>query len=309
MPATDSIQATTTRPVPAITEPPSAALRGAPSEGAPREPFTPAEACLEAEAPMTAAERALFTTRPPEWERGMVGTPRAVTAGTDPQVMGIIVGVLVLLALNMRHIRRLFHALPQDLWSLRRRANVFDEHTANETRSNFLLIAQLCVFSAVMFLLWLAPRGNTAGFGLIGHGASLSSVIGWLTAATGSYYLFQLAAVGTVGYAFTDPLRRSQWRRGLNASSVLLAQLITIPMLVALFYPGATGAMLWVCAACYVATRAVFVAKGFRIFYRGPLSLVYFVLYIGALEILPPAALVKVAEAICRGKIVGFTVF
>lgn len=305
MPAADTIAASQ-HPGPA---PESAAEWGVSVEDAPREPFAPTGVCLAWEAPMTAEEKALYSTRPPEWERGVVGTPRAVTAGTDPQVMGIIVGVLVLLALNMRHIRRLFHALPQDLWSLRRRANVFDEHTANETRSIFLLIAQLCVFSAVMFLLWLAPRGNTAGFGWIGHGATLSSAIGWLTAATGSYYLFQLAAVGTVGYAFTDPLRCSQWRRGLNASSVLLAQLITIPMLVALFYPGATGAMLAVCAASYVATRLVFIAKGFRIFYRGPLSLVYFILYVGALEILPPAALIRIARAICRGEIVGFTVF
>lgn len=305
MPAADAIAASQ-HPGPA---PGCAAEWGVSVEDAPRDPFAPTGVCLAWEAPMTAEEKALYSTRPPEWERGMVGTPRAITAGTDPQVMGIIVGVLVLLALNMRHIRRLFHALPQDLWSLRRRANVFDEHTANETRSIFLLIAQLCVFSAVMFLLWLAPRGNTAGFGLIGHGATLSSAIGWLTAATGSYYLFQLAAVGTVGYAFTDPLRCSQWRRGLNASSVLLAQLITIPMLVALFYPGATGEMLAVCAASYVASRLVFIAKGFRIFYRGPLSLVYFILYVGALEILPPAALVRIARAICRGEIVGFTVF
>lgn len=308
MSAADSINATQRPGIPGHdTE--SAGQWGASFADAPREPFSPVEVCLPSEAPITTAEKALYATRPPEWERGVIGTPRAVTAGTDPQVMGIIVGVLVLLALNMRHIRRLFHALPQDLWSLRRRANVFDEHTANETRSVFLLIAQLCVFSAVMFLLWLAPRGNSAGFGLIGHGATLSSAIGWLTAATGSYYVFQLAAVGTVGYAFTDPLRSSQWRRGLNASSVLLAQLITIPMLVALFYPGATGAMLAICAASYVATRLVFIAKGFRIFYRGPLSLVYFILYIGALEILPPAALIRIARAICRGEIVGFTVF
>ncbi len=267
------------------------------------------EVCLWYEAPMSAAERETYATRPPEWERGIVGSAKAVTAGTDPQVIGIIVAVLVMLALNTRHIRRLFHALPQDLWSLRRRANAFDERTANETRSNFLLIAQLCVFSAVIFLLWLAPRGNTAGFGVIGHGASLSSVVGWLTAATGSYYIFQLTAIGTIGYAFTDPLRNSQWRRGLNASSVLLAQLITIPMLVALFYPAATETMLWICAGSYVATRLVFIAKGFRIFYRGPVSLVYFALYIGAIEVLPPSALIQVARAICRGEIVGFTVF
>lgn len=309
MPGTDTINTTQQHAAPAKPESVEKQQWGASLADAPREPFAPEEVCLQAEAPLTAAERQLFATRPPEWERGVVGTTRAVTAGTDPQVMGIIVGVLVLLALNMRHIRRLFHALPQDLWSLRRRANVFDEHTANETRSNFLLIAQLCVFSAVMFLLWLAPHGNTASFGFIGHGASLSSVIGWLTAATGSYYLFQLAAVGMIGYAFADPLRNSQWRRGLNASSVLLAQLITIPMLVALFYPAATASMLTVCAVCYVATRLVFVAKGFRIFYRGPLSLVYFVLYVGAFEILPPAALIRVARAICRGEIVGFTVF
>ncbi len=308
MPAADSIQASP-RPAAASAAPAPAEEWGAASVAAPREPFAPEEVCLWYEAPMTAAERAAFTTRPPEWERGIVGSAKAVTAGTDPQVMGIIVGVLVMLALNARHIRRLFHALPQDLWSLRRRANVFDERTANETRSNFLLIAQLCVFSAVMFLLWLAPHGNTVGFGLIGHGASLSSVVGWLTAATAGYYIFQLSAVGTIGYAFADPQRNSQWRRGLNASSVLLAQLITLPMLVALFYPALTQAMLWTCAGAYVATRLVFVAKGFRIFYRGPVSLVYFLLYLGVIEVLPPAALIKVARAICRGEIVGFTVF
>lgn len=292
-----------------LAEADTAGMWGAPFGEAPRKQFTQNEVCLAINAPLSQADRAMYSTRPPEWKRGMVGNTRAVTAGTDPQVMGIVVGVLVLLALNMRHIRRLFHALPQDLWSLRRRENAFDERTANETRSNFLLITQLCVFSAVLFLLWLAPHGNTASFGFIGHGAPLSSVIGWLTAATASYYLFQLAAIGIVGYSFTDSLRNSQWRRGLNASSVLLAQLITIPMLVALFYPALTGAMLVICAVSYVGTRLIFIAKGFRIFYHGPLSLIYFFLYIGALEILPPAALIKVARAICRGEIVGFTVF
>ncbi len=114
------------------------------------------------------------------------------------------------------------------------------------------------------------------------------------------FYLFELLACTTVGYAFTDRVSAAQWRRGLNASSVLLGILLTIPTLVSLFYPSVTGAMLWVAAGLYAVSRIIYIAKGFRIFYNNFPSLLYFILYLCTLEIIPLIAIYISAMEICN---------
>ncbi len=51
--------------------------------------------------------------------------------------------------------------------------------------------------------------------------------------------------------------------------------------------PEWTTPMLWLSAAIYAASRAVFVVKGFKIFYHKLRSLLYFILYLCTLEIIP----------------------
>ena len=248
----------------------------------------------ETEAPTSAADRELYITRPPAWQSGMKGEPRPVTPATDSTVLAIIVAVIVLIGLNMRHVRRIFSTLPHDLLSVRRRGNAFDEHTANETRVALLQLLQLWVYEGILLFMWAGnPDGHVTTADLV------TSRVAILIALAAAFSIFQFSACATVGYVFTDKLSASLWRRGLNASQIVLGWALIMPALISLFYPGLTDKMLMLAAALYLASRICYIYKGFRIFYHKIPSLLYFILYLCALEIIPVIITCLLAMEIC----------
>lgn len=246
----------------------------------------------EYQAPTSPTDQALYTTREPGWMSGVEGVARPVTPGSDTGILAMVVMLLVLVGLNMRHVRRLFRTITQDLWSVRRRANAFDDHTAKETRTIIILLLQLCVFEGILLFLWLG--------GSVPAVRDVFRPVGALTALAMGFYLFELLACTTIGYVFTDRLSAAHWRRGLNASLVLLGIMLTIPTLVSLFYPSVTTIMLWLAAGLYAISRIIYIAKGFRIFYKNFPSLLYFILYLCTLEIIPLIAIYYSAMEICN---------
>ncbi len=250
----------------------------------------PWNVCHEADAPASASDRMLYSSQPPAWTRGVEAASRVVAPGADSAVLSLVVGVLVLIGLNMRHVKRLFKSLPQDLLSVRRRANAFDEHTASESRVAMLLLLQLCVCEGLMMFMWLGA-GEAAGQTVV--------TVAALAGLAGAFYLFQLGACVTVGYVFTDSVGAGLWRQGLNASQMLLGVVLTVPTLVALFYPGVSGVMLAIAAGLYLLSRICYISKGFRIFYNNFPSLLYFILYLCTLEIIPVITILILAREIC----------
>jgi hypothetical protein len=248
--------------------------------------------CPEIQAPFSPADQVLYSTHEPGYLSGIKGEERPVAPGSDPGILALIVMLLVLIGLNMRHVRRLFQTITQALWSVRRRANVFDDHTAKETRTIMILICQLCIFEGILLYLWLAPTGLSA------HNVFIPVL--QLSGLALAFYLFELTACAMVGYVFTDRVNAESWRRGHNASSVLLGICLAVPTLVSLFYPSVTGVMLWVAAGLYLLFRFVYIGKGFRIFYYNFPSLLYFILYLCTLEIIPLIGVYVSAMEICK---------
>lgn len=253
----------------------------------------PFNTATEADAPASAADRELYSSQAPAWTHGHAGQPRPLTPATDSGILAILVALLVLVGLNMRHVRRIFSSLPQDLLSVRRRNNAFDEHTANETRVIALLLLGTAVMEGLLLFLWLGRIGPLT------TAATVFSTITALIALMVAFYLFQLAACATVGFTFTDRLSASLWRRGLNASTAILGIALTAPAMVALFYPAFRSDMLLAGAALYVLSRLCYIYKGFRIFYDKIPSLLYFILYLCTLEIVPVIAACLLASEIC----------
>lgn len=244
----------------------------------------------EAMAPFSRHDRELYHTSAPGWLKGVDVPVRRENVADNPGVLSLLVGIFVLTGLNMGHIRRLFHTLPQRLWSVRRRGNAFDETTSNETRTFLLLLATLCVAEGILLYKWLG-ESSTAG---------VFATVGTLTALAAVFYIFRLCACAVVGYVFTDRAGSVSWLRGLNATAALSAALLILPAVVALFYPSLCAAMLLLAATLYVAARIVFIVKGFRIFYNNFLSLLYFILYLCTLEIIPVIVLYVSATEICK---------
>ena len=247
--------------------------------------------CRETDAPASAADSELYATHAPAWSEGMPCVDRGVSAGSDSGILAVTVGVLVLIGLNMKHVRRLFRDLPQDLLSVRRRANAFDEHTANESRVAILTLLQLFVFEGIMLFM---------RFGVgISSARDLDVTVLALAGLAGAFYLFGLTGCVTLGYVFADSVNAGLLRRGFNASQILLGFLLAVPAFISLFYPSLVTAMFVLSGVLYVITRICYVSKGFRIFYHNLPSLLYFILYLCTLEIIPVIIVCLLAREIC----------
>ena len=244
----------------------------------------------EIEAPRSAADAVTYATLPPGWTYGVAAPGRPESASASTGIAAVLLGLFVLSCFNMGNLRRLFHALPQKLFSLRQRDNAFDEPTSNETRTLCLLIVMMCVFEGILTYLWLGSPAN----------GRVTLTIGALTALFGGYYLFNLLTCMVMGWTFADRHGARSLLRGLNAAASLLSALLALPALLALYYPASAGVMLILAAVAYILVRIAFIIKGFRIFYINLPSLLYFILYLCALEIIPVIILYISARWICE---------
>ncbi len=242
-----------------------------------------------------AALRKTVPPPPPSWLDGLEGTPHPVGVGDDNGVLAVITAMFLVMLLSFRHCRRLFATLFQELLGMRQRANVFDEHTSNETQMMVLMAVQWSVYTGLLGYAALSRM-----YPLDPGGAFVHTLM--LICLTASYYVFQLCAYSTLGYTFTTRAGKRHFVQGFTASQSLLGFLLIIPALVAIFYPEAGDVMLKVAAVCYLVARMVFIAKGFRIFYTKIFSLFYFILYLCALEIIPLIILYRIALILIVGQ-------
>ncbi len=237
--------------------------------------------CTESEAPTSAEDQMMY--KPLSYAGYVTGMPtveRPILPGYDSGVLCLVIGMMLLVAFSFKHWTRFFKIFTQDLVSVRRRVNAFDDRTMSETRILIALIIQLCVCQGIL-LFTTIDSGSTIGqFSTFG-------TIGILSLFSSAYYLFQLSAYVVIGNVFTDKIGASQWLKGFNASQALLSLALLIPAMVVLFYPNASISMIVIAIILYIASRLMFVVKSFRIFYQGLGSLVYFILYLLAMEVVP----------------------
>ncbi|MDE7410625.1 MAG: DUF4271 domain-containing protein [Paramuribaculum sp.] len=246
----------------------------------PESPSDTVSLCRESQAPAAWSEGMTAKHGVVAWTRGMAPEERVSPAGYDSGVMTLLIAVFLAVTFNFRHYSTFIKTFTQNLFSIRTRANAFDEHnTMRETRVTVSLIMLTCVSEGILMytyidrshLLW-----SSAFFGI----ASLSVL-------SAVYYLWQLAVYHTVGYTFVGPLKSSQWLKGFNASQCLIGIPLIIPALAVIFYPNFSPWLLVAAAILYVMARMIFIFKGFRIFYNKSYTLIYFILYLCALEIIP----------------------
>lgn len=171
---------------------------------------------------------------------------------------------------------RVLRAYCNELTGYRRRNNAFDDNSRVHLPTAFLLALAFIVFGGVVLY---NINGRPATASLSGTTAAMGIL--------GLYYLFQIAVYSLIGYSFSSPEGRRQWVQGFAASSAIAGLALAAPALLIVCRPEWTTPMLWLSAAIYAASRAVFVVKGFKIFYHKLRSLLYFILYLCTLEIIP----------------------
>lgn len=225
---------------------------------------------------------------PDAWLDGIEGASRQTGIGRDSGILTILVLLFVFLALNVRNSRHMFSHFFDELGSFKDRNNAFDEHTSNETRLTLLLIGQFIICAGILLYVTATVESRPDDIGIFTGVARTSGLMA-------AYYIFQLAAYNTVGYIFTSSERRAAWIAGFNASQSMLGLALIIPVLLAVFYPSADKAVIVIAATLYFIARLLFIVKGFRIFFINFSSLLYFILYLCALEIIPVLFVYKMA--------------
>ena len=211
--------------------------------------------------------------------------------GHDSGIMLILTIVFILVSFSFNNYRRMLSIYGQNLWTIRRRANAFDEHTTNERSVIVILLFQLCVYAGIL----ISAKINT--FIPINPDKIFLTTC-CMMGLYGIYYLFQLLIYSMVGYVFTDEISSTQWLKGFNSSHILLGFALIIPTVISIFYPTTINAMINVAIILYVIARLMFISKGFRIFYNNFYSLFYFILYLCTLEIIPVIFVYGIAQII-----------
>ncbi len=234
---------------------------------------------------------ATATVEIPQWQYGLEGTSRTTEIGDNSGILAIIAGVAILMLLSYGKFRRLFSSLTSNLWSLRTRANAFDDHTTNEPPVLILLAAQWSLYTGLLLYSAVAPDTPRTPMRIF---CSAMSIAGLMAA----YYILQIIIYFILGYTFTTPHRKVMLITGFTSSQSLLGFVLMPAALVAIFYTEAGHAMRILGLTAYVLARIVFNIKGFRIFYHNFSSLLYYILYLCTVEIIPPVILYNLAKII-----------
>jgi len=255
---------------------------------APRFVYDPT-ACARADsvaALHTASAAAVAELRPRGSEEGLPGNPMPPSPAGSGWLLLVLIALPVLLAIEASTVVRVLRRYVSDLWSTRRRPNVFDSDDAPSAGSlpvGIVLMLQYVAYAGVALYYAAVPEPHSAA------GVAVAAAI------AAAYYLFLFAAYSLVGYVFGDSGQRRRWVAGFVASRGLLGVALIAPMIAMMQFLQWRSAFLTIAAILYFGARMVFIAKGIRIFYHKLGSLLYFILYLCALEIIPLSAVVIIA--------------
>ena len=248
--------------------------------------------CSAGEAPWSAEDEVLCSTGRTGYLQGEEMIPRTPSASHDSPLLAVLLCFVVIVLLNYHHCNRMFKNLQEDLIGVRRRANAFDDHTANEVRVSFILILQLCVCQSLLLFYHFNPISATIEV--------INEKLLWITLCTVGLYVFQTISYAVVGNVFADKSATRLWLRGYNISASITSLILVFPAFFATFYPSTAKVMIIIGLIAFLMVKMMFIVKGFRIFYDKFYTLLYFILYLCTLEIIPLIVIYAEVGLLCR---------
>jgi hypothetical protein len=212
-----------------------------------------------------------------------------------PSMVLLLVGLLAV-ALSYhtgyKYIENFFH----NMFSTRRRENMFEDHTVNETSILVALIANTCIVEG--FIMYFAVRLFRPDLSTALQTHVFMYIAAFCAIALG-FYAVQWLVYKLLGYTFSDSVGSKLWIDGFKASQSFLGLLLLFVLVPLMLFPANGKMLLGIAALVYLVARLIFVYKGFRIFYGNLSSLFYFLLYLCAVEIVPLALVASVTIWIC----------
>lgn len=184
-----------------------------------------------------------------------------------------------------------------NIFSVRRRENVFDDRTVNETQIMSALIVNTCIMEGLLLFYGISffnPSFSAAMY------ASVFKYVAIFTGIAVAFFLLQLLMYGVLGFVFGNKTDTKIWLNGFRASQSLLGLLLLPCTAITLVYPDAVQSMLYCSMVLYISARVVFIVKGYRIFFGNLASTLYFILYLCSVEIVPPVLTYAGTILICN---------
>ncbi len=209
----------------------------------------------------------------------------------DTPSMALLLAGMLAVALSYhkgyKYIENFFHYM----FSTRRRENLFEDHTVNETGILTALIGNTCIVEG--FLIFAAVRMLCPALAPALQ-ANVFSHIAIYCGIAVLFYVGQWLVYKVLGYTFSDKQGTKLWIDGFKATQAFLGLLLLPVLILLMLYPYHGKLLLSIAASLYLIARLVFIFKGFRIFYGNLSSILYFLLYLCAVEIVPLAILASV---------------
>ena len=215
----------------------------------------------------------------------------------DTGSMCLLMAAIFFIAISYRTGYRYLENFAHNMFSVKRRENLFDDHTVNDTAIMSALVSNTCIMEGL--LLFYGITASVPGIATAMQ-ARVWLYVGALTGCTLAFYALQLLLYNLLGYVFADRTATKLWVAGYNATQSLLGLALLPVVVVTLVYPATIGTTITVAAVMYVCSRIVFVSKGFRLFFSDFRASLYFILYLCSVEIVPPAAMLAGTIKMCE---------
>ncbi len=215
----------------------------------------------------------------------------------DTGSMALLLAALFFIAIAYHSGYKYLENFAHNIFSIKRRENLFDDHTVNDTAIMSALVANTCIMEGLLMFYGITSRMPQLAAAMHSH---VWTYVLALTATTVCFFLAQLAGYSLLGYVFGDRMSAKLWVRGFNATQSLLGLTLLPVVVVTMVYPAVIGTTITVAAVLYVCTRIVFISKGFRIFFSDFRDCLYFILYLCSIEIVPPIVMLTGTIKMCE---------
>ena len=212
---------------------------------------------------------------------GVSPQPQAHSPLHDTGVMAMLLVVLIFLLTSFNKGFKYVRNLPRYMFSVKRRENLFDDHTVSETRILLALLLNTCFMEGLLVYCSFSNALQAA------IGPRVALFVGITTLAAIVFYCAQLLLYRLLAWVFGDDTSARLWLGGFNATQSLLGLLLLPVTIITLVYPTTAPTTLSVALGLYILARIVFVLKGIRIFFNDLSSSLYFILYLCSVEIIP----------------------
>ena len=186
--------------------------------------------------------------------------------------------------------------LMHNMFSIKGKDNLYDDHTMSDTRIIVALITNTCLMEGMLLfygLSWFRPQLAIA------LQTSVFAHVLVLTFSAAMFITLQLFLYRLIGFTFANDQLTDLWVGGFLASQSTLGLLLFPVAVMTLVFPSTMKLMLTIAIVLYVLGRIVFIYKGFRIFFNNFSSSIYFILYLCAIEIVPPLLAIAGTVYLC----------